>query len=226
MNNADSLLDELRVRYEAVQESTDDHDDVESFQAIDARLRDAFRWLEKAMTYLNGLKPAIEHRFDLGYGYAFASPRFAHGSVGQHERRIRGFPVLEGIDVYYEVSAAKPLSIEVVPGWVSFAEKTLDAFGLQYTSRRMEDSDGTLRQCIFSVPPVIPARVSFRVDYRTGIVTATLVNVDRLERVTLELPSTAIEEPVLEELVRLMLGRDSAFLKRGRLAGMRGRAAS
>jgi len=132
--------------------------------------------------------------------------------------------VLEAIDVYYEVSAAKPLSIEVVPGWVSFAEKTLDAFGLQYTSRRMEDPDGTLRKCIFSVPPVIPARVSFRVNYRTGIVTVALVNVDRLERVTLEFPSTAIEEPVLEDLVRLILGRGAAFLKRGRLAGLHGRA--
>jgi len=116
------------------------------------------------------------------------------------------------------------LSIEVVPGWVSFAEKTLDAFGLQYTCRRVEDSDGTLRKCIFSVPPVIPARMSFRVDHRTGIVTVPLVNVDRLERVTLEFPSTAIDEDVLEDLVRLILGRDSAFLKRGGLAGLRRRA--
>jgi hypothetical protein len=217
-----SLLDDLRVRFEALQESSDDRDDVESFQAIDARMREAFRWLETAMTYLNGLKPPIEHRFDLGYGYVFDSPRFAHGSVGQHERRIRGFPVLEGIDVYYELSAAKPLSIEVVPGWVSFAEKTLDAFGLQYTRRRVEDSDGSLRTCVFSVPPVIPARVSFRVDYRTGIVTVALVNVDRLERVQLEFVSIAIGEPVLEDLVRLILGGDSAFLKRARLAGLRG----
>ena len=224
MNNADSLLNELRVRYEAVQESADDHGDVESFQAIDARLREAFRWLEKAITYLNGLKPPIEHRFDLGYGYVFDSPRFAHGSVGQHERRIRGFPVVEAIDVYYEISAAKALSIDVVPGWVSFAEKTLEAFGLQYTCRHVEDPDGRLIKCIFSVPPVIPARISYRADYRTGIVTVALVNVDRLERVTLELPSTEIEEPVLDDLVRLMLGRDSAFLKRGRLAGLRGRA--
>src|SRR5271165_2070819 len=224
MNNPGSLLDELRVRYEALPESTDDHGDVEGFQSVDARLRKAFRWLEHAVTYLNGLKPSIEHRFDLGYGYVFDSPRFAHGSVGQHERRIVGFPVLEAIDLYYEVSAAKPLSIEVVPGWVSFAEKTLDAFGLQYTSHRMEDSDGTLRKVIFSVPPVIPARVSFRVDYRTGVVTVDLVNVDRLERVTLEFPSAAIEETVLEDLVRLILGRDSAFLKRARLAGLHGRA--
>jgi hypothetical protein len=222
MNRRGSLLDELRVRYEAVQESTDEHSDVESFEAIDARLREAFRWLEKAITYLNGLKPPIEHRFDLGYGYAFGSPRFSHGSVGQHERRIRGFPVIEGIDVYYDVSAAEPLSIEVAPGWVSFAEKTLDAFGLQYSCRSAEDSDGTLPKCIFSVPPVIPARVSIRIDYRTGIVTVTLVNVDRLERVTLEYSSTEFEEPVLEDLVRLILGRDSALLKRGRLAGLRG----
>ena len=49
----------------------------------------------------------------------------------------------------------------------------------------------------------------------------TLNNVDRLERVTLEFPSSAIEEAVLEDLVRLMLGRDSAFLRRAPLAGVR-----
>ena len=223
MNKRGLLLDELRVRHEALPESTDHHCDVESFEAIDARLHEAFRWLEKAITYLNGLKPPIEHRFDLGYGYAFDSPRFAQGSIVQHERRIRGFPVLEGLDLYYEISAAEPLSIEVAPGWASLAKKTLDAFGLQYTCRRVDDSDGTLRKCIFSVPPIIPARVSFRVDYRTGIVTVALVNVDRLEHVTLEFPSTAIEESVLEDLVRLILGSDSAFLKGVRLARLRGR---
>jgi len=55
-------------------------------------------------------------------------------------------------------------------------------------------------------------------------VAVALFNVDRLESVTLELPSTEIEEPILEDLVRLILGLDSAFLKRGRLAGLRGRA--
>ena len=220
-----SLLDELRGQYEAVREPPDDHADVESFEAIDARLRKAFRWLEQAITYLNGPKPPIDHKFDLGYGFVFESPRFAHGSVGQHERRIVGFPVLEQIDVYYSISASKPLTIDVVPGWVSFAEKTLDAFGLQYTCRRVEERDGTLRKCIFSVPPVIPARITFRVDHRSGLVTVALFNVDRLASVKLEFHSTSIDEPVLEDLVRLMLGRDSAFLKRAPLAGLHGTAA-
>ena len=219
-----SLLDELRTQYEAARQSTHDHADVEGFQQIDARLRNAFRWLEKAVTYLDGLKPPIEHRFDLGHGLVFESPRFGHGSVGQHTRRIVGFPVLDEINIYYEISAAKPLTIEVASGGVALAQKALDDAGLQYTSRSVEDSGGMVRKCNISVPPAIPAVVSFHADYQTGLVTVTLVNVDRLDRVTLEFHSNAIEEPVLEDLVRFILGRDAAFLRRAPLAGIHGRA--
>jgi hypothetical protein len=223
MDKRRSLLDELRVQYEAVHESADEHSDVESFQAIDARLRKAFRWLEKALTYLNGIKPPIDHRFDLGHGFVFESPRFAHGSVGMHEHRIVGFPVLDEINIYYEIAASRPLSVEVAPALVEAAEKALDEAGLQYTSRKVEAAGGSVHKCSFSIPPAIPAVVSFRADYQTGIVVATLVNVDRLERVALEFHSNMIEEPVLEDLVRLILGRDSAFLRRAPLAGLHGR---
>lgn len=223
MPDRTSLLDELRTQYEAARQSATDHSNVEGFRDIDARMRKAFRWLEKAVTYLDGLKPAVDHRFDLGHGLVFESPRFGHGSVGQHERRIVGYPVLDEINIYYEISASKPLSLDVAPGSVALAEKALDDAGLQYASRRVEDSGGNVRKCAISVPPAIPAAVSFRVDYQTGIVRVLLVNVDRLDRVTLEFHSNAIEEPVLEDLVRLMLGRDSAFLRRAPLAGLHGR---
>ena len=223
MNKPVSLLDELRTQYETARASTHDHADVEGYQAIDARLRKAFRWLEKAITYLSGVKPPIEHQFDLGHGLVFQSPRFGHGSVGQHEHRIVGFPVLDEINIYYEITASKPLSIEVAPGMVQSAEKALDDAGLQYTTRRVEESSGSLRKCSFSVPPAIRAMVSFRADYQTGVVPVTLVNVDRFDRVTLEFHSNMIEEPILEDLVRLILGRDSAFLRRAPVAGLHNR---
>jgi hypothetical protein len=220
MPDRPSLLDELRAQYETARQTTHERADVETFQAIDARLRKAFRWLEKAITYLDGLKPTIDHRYDLGHGLVFESPRFGRGSVGQHEQRIVGFPVIDEINVYYEISASRPLALEVAPGSVALAEKALDDAGLQYTSRRVEDSGGIVRKCAISVPPAIPAAVTFRVDYPTGIVTVSLINVDRLDRVALEFHSNAIEEPVLEDLIRLILGRDSAFLRRAPLAGL------
>ena len=58
---------------------------------------------------------------------------------------------------------------------------------------------------------------------QTGLVTVALVNVDLLERGTLEFSNIAVEQPVLEDLVRLILGQDSSFLKHARFAGPQGR---
>lgn len=43
MPNQVSLLDELRVQYEAARKSPHDHEDVPGFQEIDKQLRTAYR---------------------------------------------------------------------------------------------------------------------------------------------------------------------------------------
>jgi hypothetical protein len=218
-----TLLEELRGQYEAARASPHAHADVPGFQEIDAQLRKSYRWLEKAIAYLDGIRPPIAHRFDLGHGIAFAEPRFERGFVGQHEQRIVGFPVLDEINISYQIIATAPPPIEVAPGGVGLLERTLDEAGLQYTARRIEDRDGVLRKCAITLPRQIPAAIAFRTDYRTGLVTVSLVNVDRFDRVSLEFKSTAIDEPVLEDLVRLILGRSDAFLRRAPLSGIHGR---
>ena len=183
-----SFLEELRAQYEAARKSPHEHADVPGFQEIDAQMRKSFRWLEKAIAYLDGLKPPIEHRFDLGHGLLFESPRLSHAFVGQHEQRIVGYPVLDEINISYEIATAGPLTIEAAPGNAAEAQKTLDDVGLPYTARRVENDAG-----------------------------------DRFDRVSLEFHSRAIDEPALEDFVRLVLGRSSAFLQRAPLVGIHGR---
>ncbi len=222
MSTSPSILDELRTQYEASRTSDHAHSDVEGYEQINKRMRKAYAWLDKAFSYLDGVKPPIAHRFDVGHGIVFEQTKFGRGFVGQHERRINGYPVLDEINVYYEIAAAKPLTIEVAPGGVQMAEKALDEAGLQYTARRVEDHGGVVSKCIITVPPAIPAKVSMHVDYQTGLVTVALVNVDRFDRVSLEFHSQAIEEPVLDDLVKFILGRDANFLRRAPLAGLHG----
>ena len=185
-------------------------------------MRKSFRWLEKAIAYLDELKPAIDRRFDLGHGLVFQSPRLGRAYIGQHERRIVGFPVLDEINIYYEVVAAKPLTIEAGFGDAERAEKALDEAGLQFTSKRIEDRGGAAQKTVISVPASIPSSVSFHADYQTGLVRVTVANVDRFDRAILEFHSASIDETVLEDLVRFMLGRSDAFLHRAPLAGIHG----
>lgn len=222
MPGTPSLLDELRTQYEAARTSPHQHSNVEGFEEINKRMRGVFAYLEKVVNYLDGLKPPIEHRFDLGHGLVFEAPKFGRGYVGQHTMRIVGFPVLDEISIWYEIAAAKPLTIEIAQGGVAMAEKCLDDAGLHYTSRRVEDRSGVLQKCVITVPPAIPAAVTFHVDYQTGLVVVSLVNVDRFDRVSLEFHSQAIDESVLEDLVRFILGKNSAFLSRAPLVGIHG----
>jgi len=226
MSDGPSLLEELRLQYEAARKSQHGHAEVPGFGEIDGQLRKSFRWLEKAIAYLDELKPPIDHRFDLGHGLVFESPRLGRAYIGQHERRIVGFPALDEINIYYEIAAAKPLTIELGPGGAILVEKTLDEAGLQYTSKHIESRDGAAQKCVITVPAAIPSSIAFHADYKTGLVRVSLINVDRFDRVILEFHSTAIDETVLEDLVRFMLGRSGAFLRRAPLAGIHGQPPS
>ena len=64
------------------------------------------------------------------------------------------------------------------------------------------------------------ATVRFVPDYRRQTVEVTMRNVDRFESVALEFQADAIEEPALEDLVRLILGEANTFLRRAPLAGI------
>ena len=218
-----TLLDELREQYEAARASPHEHADVPGFQEIDARLRKAFRWLEKVVTYLDGLHLPINHRFDLGHGIVFGPARFKRGFVGQHVQRIVGFPVLDEINITYQIQALAPPAIEVAAGGAALVETILDDAGVRYTARHIEDAAGNVNKCAITVASEIPADISFRADYRTGIVRISFINVDRFDRVSLAFDSRSIDEPMLEDLVRFILGRGDNLLHRAPLVGVHGK---
>ena len=221
-----SFLDELRNEYETVRKPRHDEAQVEEFDVINARMRKSVRWLEKAVSYLDGIKSPIHHRFDLGHGMVFESPRFGHGAVGQHTRNILGFPAIDEINFYYEITASKPVTAQLSAMDGEVLKKKLEAMNLRFAYRRIQDPDGTVRKCVVTVPPSIPAAVLFRVDYRTGVVTLMLVNVDRFDQLSLAFQSSAIRETVLEDLTKFILGVDSGLLKHAQLAGIHGQPRS
>lgn len=217
-----SFLDALRDEYQTVQHIPD-RCVVEDMAVIDARMRKSFKWLEKAVTYLNAIKSPIKYRFDLGHGIVFDEPRFGRGVLGQHTLNVRGFNVIDEISIYYHVCAAKPIAMEMSAVDAELVRKDVEAANLTFDTRRIRDADGVVRKCVVSIPSEIPAAVLFRADYRSGSVTITLNNTDRFDRVILRLQSGAIKEQLLEDVTKFMLGIDRSLLRYARFSGIPGR---
>jgi hypothetical protein len=70
------------------------------------------------------------------------------------------------------------------------------------------------------VTPEISSSIRFAPDYRRQVVEVTLRNVDRFEAVALEFRPEALDEPLLEDLFRFVLGESNTFLRRAPLVGM------
>ena len=222
MGEKTSFLDALRDEYQTVQ-AAPDRVAIEDANVIDARMRKSFKWLEKAVTYLNAIKSPIKHRFDLGHGIVFEEPRFGRGVLGQHTLNLRGFNVIDEISLYYHVCASKPIAVEMSAVDAELVRKDVEAANLTFDSRRIRDADGVVRKCVVTVPHEIPAAVLFRTDYRTGSVTITLNNTDRFDRVSLRLQSNAVKEQLLEDVTKFILGMDRSLLRYARFSGISGR---
>ena len=69
----------------------------------------------------------------------FEAPKFGRGYVGQHALRIVGFPVIDEISIWYEIAAAKPLTIEVGQGGVRRRKRrsTTPGFSTRPTASRI-----------------------------------------------------------------------------------------
>ena len=215
-----SLLETLRAQSDAVRGQGDAarRPVEESIVEIDRRLWRAFKWLDEAVAHLEVIKPAVAHEFRAGDVVTITSPRFENGFLSFRRKPVAGHDVIEQIELFYRLTGERPTVVRVQAAAVSGVEGRLNACQLRFQYRT--EVDGVQRFGVFTVEPAVVAMVRFVPDYRRQTVEVTMRNVDRFESVALEFPAAAIEEPALEDLVRLVMGQANTFLRRAPLAGI------
>lgn len=189
-----------------------------ALQAIDGALWRAFRWLEEAMGHLEVIQPDVPHRFRLGDYLTFDGLQIESGFTVFRRHGLGTADRLEHVEMFYELAALEPAVFRVKPMVALSVEERLRAAALQFHTNNEIDEDEVVRSTVFHVKPTIRASVQFKPQYARRAIDVLLRNVDRFESVQLEFEPQAIDEPALEDLVRLVLGESNAFLHRAPLA--------
>jgi hypothetical protein len=222
-----SLLDALRQRSEALraQRAAERLPEEKARHAIDNALWRTFRWLDEVMGHLEVIQPEVQHRFRLADYLAFDRPQFDTGFATFRRHGLAAGDGFEHVEMFYRLTATKPLVVRVSPLAAVAVEERLRGAALHFHSDIELDAEKIARYSVFHVEPAIRASVRFKPDYRRHVIEVMLRNVDRFESVLLEFEPSAIDEPALEDLVRLILGESNAFLHRAPLAYVNSRRA-
>ena len=215
-----SLLDELRRRSAAIreQQAAARLPEAKALRAIEEALWRAFRWLEEAMGHLEVIQPDVQHRFRLGDFLTFDGLQIESGFTVFRRHGLDVGDRLEHVEMFYELAAREPAVVKVKPLAALSVEERLRASALDFHADNEVDEFKVIRSTVFYVKPIIRASVQFKPYYKRRAIDVLLRNVDRFESVQLEFEPPAIDEPALEDLVRLVLGESDAFLHRAPLA--------
>ncbi len=217
-----SLLDRLRRQSDALrdEQSASRRPQEEAIKEIDRRLWRAFKWIDEAISHLEVIRPHVAHDFAIPGVLTIAAPRYDRGFVSYRRKPMGGQDVLDHVELFYRLDGGTPVELKVQPSAAGATEERLRGAHLQFEYQTEQDASRVVRYGRFIVTPAVTASVRFEPDYRQQVVDVTLRNVDRFESVCLEFGGEAIDEAVLEDLLRFMLGEANTFLRRAPLAGL------
>lgn len=217
-----SLLDKLRAQSEALRRSERARRGPAeaSLRDLDRRLRKSLCWLEEVFRHLEVIKPAVAHSFRLDPYLAIEAPHFDRGFVSSRDRAVAGLELIEHVEAFYQLHGGRESVFRLPPGAARGAEGRLRAANLAYRYQTETDQNRVVRNGVFRVTPEITSSIRFAPDYRTQRVEVALRNVDRFESVSLSFRADAIDETMLEDLARLVMGEADSFLHRAPLTGV------
>jgi hypothetical protein len=216
-----SLLDRLRKESDAIRSQVVPTRPVEEvLREIDQRLFKTYRWIEEALAHLEVIKPVVAHEFRIDSLPAMSGLQFDRGFVSYRRRPRGGHDLIDHLEMFYRLVSPNTFRLRVSTQSATSVEERLRQASIAFRYQPVHDENRVAVGSVFVYTPAVTGSVRFEPDYRRQSIEVRLTNIDRMETVCLEFAPESLDEPALDDLLRLMLGESNAFLRRAPLAGI------
>ncbi|MDR2244276.1 MAG: hypothetical protein LBE15_02555 [Burkholderiales bacterium] len=216
--NADrkSLLDELRMRAEgnSLPSGKNRLSEAQIRSSIDQLLWHIHGWLEEVARYLETLRPPVAHEFRFSNLMVMRSLTLEQSFVSYRRQRFGEQELLDHVEFFYRLACPGSPIIRVPSTSATEIETRLRVAGLAFENSPEMDQWRAVRAVQFKIVPEIKTTIRIEPDYVQHKIGVRLSNVDRFEVMQMVFSPSQLDEEALEDLVRLILGESTTFLKR------------
>lgn len=216
---AGSLLDRLRQQAQTVQGTNSGRAADEELRAfrLSASLGAAFRYLDDLIKQLNIIKPAVPKEFALAGNIVFSGMGWVEGAADARmlptatEDRL-----YETLTARFRLAAPRQLEAERDVLGVEALRKLLHDANIVFRIEERKNQRSQVESALFSFPCEVKAGFLIRADYAANDFVLRTRNIDRFGMMEFRLQADDLTQATLDDLVQLMLGQESQFLKRFR----------
>ncbi|HSD55493.1 MAG TPA: serine/threonine-protein kinase [Burkholderiales bacterium] len=181
-------------------------------EAIDTRMRAAFRYLNALGTEMKAARPTCQRRFDVIF--LGTLPEFVYTApfVDYRTRPGSESALCERILFNARVETPEPVRIDLVRDEIPLMKKELERLQLKYECTETKNDFGVVMRARFTIAAGLPVNAELRADYSSGIVNVDLRNVGIWGSAKLQLPIAELDDDWLEEFSKLLLGMESRLV--------------
>ena len=210
------LLDDLKKQAELVKTQQMSRDSLreEYVRLVEDKMRLTFTYLNDLLKQLAVLKPVNPLVFSLPGLGDLKDLGFAESFIDYRRKRIDDKECFDLISFFIKWGSGQTLSIDRdMPPAAQKVRDALFSYGLKFQEEEVRGQRGTAAIWRFTVQPSIVTDVVVRADHQQGGVFVTGKNLERLGIDAFAIPAAEVNEALLEQFAKILLGQPGGFRK-------------
>lgn len=210
------LLDDLKKQADILKTQQVSHQSFlqESIKLVEGRMHQTFLYLNDLLKQLAVLKPSNPMAYSVPGVGDFQNLGFAESFIDYRKKKIGDRDYYDNISLFIKWSSPASLVVERdMPAAIQKVNDALWSFGIKFTEEKIKKPGGGFEKMRFTVPSNITCDVTIIADHDNARLVVKGKHFFRLGPDELRIPAGDVDEALLEEFAKMLIGQPSALRK-------------
>lgn len=210
------LLDDLKKQADMVKSQQLSQQSLlqESIKLVEAKMHRTFIYLNDLLKQLAVLKPTNPTVYSIPGVGDFQNLVFAESFIDYRKKKIYDKDYYDVITLFIKWDSPTSLTVERdMPATIQKVTDVLWSYGLKFTEEKIKKPGGGFEKMKFTVPSVVTCDMTIAADHDNCRLVVKGKHFFRLGADELRIPAGDIDEALLEEFAKMLIGQPSVLRK-------------
>ena len=213
------LLDDLKKQAELVKSQQLSRQSLleENIRLVEAKMQQAFLYLNELLKQLAVLKPVNPTVYTIPGVGDMRNLGYADSFIDYRKKKIGDKDYFDTVLLYVRWASSETFTAERdMPAAIQKLNDVLWGSGIKFAEEKIKKPDGGFEKMKFSIPCKLTCDITITADHENARLLVKGKHFFRLGADELRIPAADIDEALLEEFAKMLIGQPSALRCRSR----------
>jgi len=186
----------------------------ESVKLVEAKMSQTFLYLNDLLKQLAVLRPTNPTVYSIPGVGDFQNLGYSESFINYRKKKIGDKDYFDYITMFLRWDSPNSLTVDRdMPAMIQKVNDVLWSFGLKFTEEKIKKPGGGFEKMRFTIPSTVTCDITITADHDNARLVVKGKHFFRLGADELRIPAGDVNESLLEEFAKMLIGQPSALRK-------------